>query len=181
MEGVEFFVINGQTFYSKGGITETLTEQDREAVSFMLDRIATFFPDAYSNLQEWAKASIHNRRYYEFRMVDRFIRCNFGEADFQRPDIENGLFNFEEVKCPLRNICEYEGHICKPRLKASLTQEEQRVVSLYVRGYQYEEMASELGKSESTCKKQILSACRRLKLPHPRRLFRIFGLYNITM
>ena len=181
MERVEFYVINGVTFYSMNGVTETLTEHDRDAVTFLLDKIRTFFPEAYKELSEWADASRLNVPFFEFRMVDRFIRCNFGEADFQRPDIENGMFNFEEVKCPLRNICEHEGKICKPRLKADLTQEEQRVVSLYIRGYQYEEMANELGKSESTCKKQILSACRRLKIPHPRRLFRIFGLYNITI
>lgn len=181
MEKVEFFIINGQTCYSRDGVTEPLTETDREAVEFMIDKISTFFPDAFKRLSQLAEKSKPNRWAYEFKIVDRFIRCNFGEADFQRSDIENGMFNFEEVKCPLRHICEHEGVICKPRLKAELTQEEQRVVSLYVRGYQYEEMANELGKSESTCKKQILSACRRLKIPHPRRLFRIFGLYYITI
>ena len=88
------------------------------------------------------------------------------------------MFHFEEVKCPLRGICKDENLICKPKADLGLPAEEQRVVKLYAKGYLPGEIAENLGKSEKTCKEQIRSACRRLKLPHPRWLIRIFGFYT---
>lgn len=177
---VEFFNLDGQVFYRKNcGEAKLLTQSDREAVCFMLENMRRYFPEAVYRLEEWAAESRANRMFYEFRIVDRFIRCNFGEADNLTPDVERGVFHFEEVKCPLRKICKDEGVICKPKLNSELSAEERKVVKLYAKGYLPGEIAEELGKAEKTCKQQIWSACRRLKLPHPRWLIRIFNSYTL--
>lgn len=177
---VEFFNLDGQVFYRKNnGEAKLLTQSDREAVCFMLENMRRYFPEAVYRLEEWASESRANRMFYEFRIVDRFIRCNFGEADNLTPDVDRGVFHFEEVKCPLRKICRDEGVICKPKLNSELSAEERKVVKLYAKGYLPGEIAEELGKAEKTCKQQIWSACRRLKLPHPRWLIRIFNSYTL--
>lgn len=177
---VEFFNLDGQVFYRKNnGEAKLLTQSDREAVCFMLENMRRYFPEAVYRLEEWAAESRANRMFYEFRIVDRFIRCNFGEADNLTPDVDRGVFHFEEVKCPLRKICRDEGVICKPKLNSELSAEERKVVKLYAKGYLPGEIAEELGKAEKTCKQQIWSACRRLKLPHPRWLIRIFNSYTL--
>lgn len=180
MEAVEFYIIGGQTCIRRAGKGSKLTPRDRDAIEFMMENIGKYFPDAMADLRKWASESEPNRHYFEYRIVDRFIRCNFGEADFLRPDIDDlGMFHLEEVKCPLRGICEHEGVICKPKVRLDLPEEEGRVVKLYAAGLLPKEIASKLGKAESTCKRQIWSACRRLKLPHPRWLIRLFSVYAI--
>lgn len=181
MEAVEFYIINGVTCISRGGVSRRMTPQDRDVIEFMLENIGKYFPDALKALRELASASEPNRPYFEYRIVDRFIRCNFGEADFLNPDVEMNMFHFEEVKCPLRGICEHEGVICKPVPRLDISREEARVVGLYVKGFLPGEIAEKLGKAEATCKQQIWHACKRLKLPHPRWLFRLFSFYNIAM
>lgn len=179
MEKLEFFLINGQTCIRReDGSSKPLTTDDRDAIDFMLENIKRYFPDAFDRLGEWAADSARNIPYYRFRMVDRFVRCNFGEADFLYCDVEDNMFHFEEVKCPLRRICKDEGVICKPKANLGLPAEEQKVVSLYSKGYLPGEIAERLGKAEKTCKEQIRSACKRLKIPHARWLIRLFNAYT---
>lgn len=180
MEAVEFFVIGGQSCIRRNGVSRPLTPKDRDCVEFMMENIQKVFPAAMSALKSWASDSEPNRHYYEWRIVDRFIRCNFGEADFLYSDIDDmGMFHLEEVKCPLRGICGHEGLICKPKARVGLSEEETKVAGLYARGLLPGEIASKLGKAEATCKRQLWSACKRLKLPHPRWLIRLFSVYNL--
>ena len=181
MEGVEFYIINSQTCISRDGVSQPLTQADRDVIEFMMEQLTKYYPYAVARLRDWASESEKNKWFYEFRIVDRFIRCNFGEADFLRPDVDDlGMFQFEEVKCPLRGICEDEGVICKPEMYTGLTPEEQRVAKLYAKGMLPGEIAKRLGKAEKTCKVQLWKACRRLHLPHPRWLIRLFSIYNIV-
>ncbi len=179
MEAVEFFVIDGKTCICRNGVSEPLKPSDRDAVSFMYEQISKYFPQAFDRLKAIAEKSKYDRRYYEYRIVDRFVRCNFGDADFLHPDVEMNMFHFEEVKCPLRGICKDEGVICKPKINLGLSEEERKVVSLYAKGLLPNEIAEKLGKAEMTCKHQISSACKRLKLPGPRWLIRLFSVYEI--
>lgn len=181
MESVEFYIIGGQTCIRRSdGAGKPLIPQDRDAIGFMLENMRKYFPQAVARLEEWASASQPNKLYFEYRIVDRFIRCNFGDADFLHSDVDDyGMFHFEEVKCPLRGICKDEGVVCKPKAQVILPEEEQKVVSLYARGFLPGEIAERLGKAESTCKQQIRNACRRLHLPHPRWLIRLFSIYPL--
>jgi DNA-binding CsgD family transcriptional regulator len=181
MEKVEFFVIGRQTCIQRNGVSKPLTPSDRDAVEFMLERMQECFPAAMARLQEWAEESKPNRRFFEFRIVDRFIRCNFGEADFLYSDIEDGMFHFEEVKCPLRGICKDENVVCKPKFSMPVPKEESRAALLYSRGLTANEIAKVLGKGVKTVKNQLGNAARRLGLSRTRDLIKIFSVYNITM
>lgn len=139
------------------------------------------FPDAVKRLETWAAESVKNKRFFEYRMVDRFIRCNFGEADFLYSDVENGMFHFEEVRCPLRGICKDENVICKPKFNIPLSREESKAAILYSRGLGVNDIALRLKKSVKTIKNQLDTARKRLHLDRTRDLIKIFSVYNITL
>ena len=181
MEAVEFFIIGGQTCIRRGGVSKPLTPSDRDEVEWMLGQIRHLFPEASGRLEEWAGGSKPNSRFFEYRMVDRFIRCNFGEADFLYSDVENGMFHFEEVKCPLRGICKDENVVCKPKFRISLPEEEGKAAALYSKGMTAHEIARVMKKSAKTIKNQLDNVRKRLHLDRTRDLIKIFSIYNITL
>ncbi len=181
MEAVEFFIINGQTCIRRNGISKPLTPKDRDAIEFMLEQMERCFPDTVKRLRDWAADSAANKRFFEYRMVDRFIRCNFGEADFLYPDVENGMFHLEEVKCPLRGICKDENLICKPKIQLPVGREEGRAAMLYSKGLTACEIAAVMKKSVKTIKNQLDNVRKRLHLDRTRDLIKIFSIYNITL
>ena len=181
MEAVEFFIIGGQTCIRRNGVSKPLTPSNHEEVEWMLKQKRYLFPEATERLEEWAEDSKPNKRFYEYRMVDRFIRCNFGEADFLYSDVENGMFHFEEVKCPLRGICKDENVVCKAKFKMPVSKEESRAAVLYSKGLTANEIAKVLGKGVKTVKNQLNNAAKRLGLNRTRDLIKIFSVYNITI
>lgn len=181
MEAVEFYIIGGQTCIRRGGVSRPLAPTDRTEIEWMLAKMRSCFPDAVERLEAWASESAKNKRYYEYRMVDRFIRCNFGEADFLYSDVEDGMFHFEEVKCPLRGICKDEGVVCKPKFKVPLSPEEGKAAALYSKGLDAHEIARMMKKSAKTIKNQLDNARKRLHLNRTRDLIKVFSAYNIMM
>ncbi|MBV3849537.1 helix-turn-helix transcriptional regulator [Phocaeicola vulgatus] len=128
-----------------------LDENNRPTIECMLSVIRDRYPKAHTRLMQIYSSSTMNRWYYEFRVVHRFIRCNFGEYDQHNLDINrDGLFVFEEVKCPLRGECEHEGVICRPELNTSLTEREMEVFRLIASNYQTDDIAAELHISPCT-------------------------------
>ena len=86
-----------------------LEESDTELINELLDIIRDRFPLSYKRLSENYTRSEKNIAHYNFRMVKRFLRCNMGEYDQNHLDIDqNGIFHFEEVRCPLRGECRDE-------------------------------------------------------------------------
>ena len=57
-----------------------LKEADRPTIEHMLAVIRDRYPKAHARLMQLYSASTMNRWHYEFRVVHRFIRCNFGEG-----------------------------------------------------------------------------------------------------
>lgn len=126
-------------------------EQDRELIEEMLAIIHDRYPQAHKSLMELYSKSSMNRYYYEFRVVHRFIRCNFGEFDQLNYDINAlGQFNFEEVKCPLRGECALEGIVCKPDIELNLTEREMDVFRLIAANMKTEDIAAKLFLSKFT-------------------------------
>ncbi|WP_278706954.1 response regulator transcription factor [Bacteroides congonensis] len=122
-----------------------LSENNRPTIEYMLSIIRDRYPKAHARLMKLYSASTMNRWHYEFRVVHRFIRCNFGEYDQYNLDInKDGQFVFEEVKCPLRGECEHEGVICRPELDTALSDREMEVFRLIVSNYQTDEIAADL-------------------------------------
>ena len=181
MEAIEFYLWDGEVRYRVNGQEQILKQSDRKIVEFVLDTLQKFFPDALQALSEDCEASRMNKRYFDFRRVELFIRCNFSEHDTLNFDIDHGVLHFEDVKCPRRGICKHEGIICRPKFRVSVPAEEGKVAALYSRGLTADEIARVLSKSIKTVKNQLGSAAKRLGLSRTRDLIKIFSLYNITL
>lgn len=128
-----------------------LKETERPTIEYMLAIIRYRYPKAHARLMQIYSCSTVNRWHYEFRVVHRFIRCNFGEYDQYNLDIDrDGQLIFEEVKCPLRGECEHEGVICRPELDTALTDREMDVFRLIASNIQTDDIATELHISPCT-------------------------------
>lgn len=128
-----------------------LNEKSREIIEYFLTMLIDFYPEAYAALMELYSKSNRNKLYFEFRVVRRFIRCNFGEYDYCQYDVdEYGRLRFEEVRCPLRGECQHEGVICKPKFSTNITEREMEVYRLIVQGYDANAIAKELFISPTT-------------------------------
>ena len=158
---VELMMITNIEFYNTpegdvmmkefGQPAVALKDTDRLTIEHMLAIIRDRYPKAHARLMELYSSSTMNRWHYEFQVVHRFIRCNFGEYDQYNLDInKDGLFVFEEVKCPLRGECEHEGVICRPELDTALTDREMDVFRLIAENYQTDDIAAELHISPHT-------------------------------
>lgn len=178
MEAIEFYLWEGEVRYRVNGQERRLAQGDREIIEFVLDTLSRYFPEALAVLNEECAASEVNRRYFDFRRVDLFIRCNFAEHDTLSFDIDRGMLHFEDVKCPIRGICKHEGKICKPRFHMPVPREEGKVAVLYSRGLTVDEIAETLRKSIKTVKNQLSSITKRLHLSRTRDLIKIFSIYN---
>ena len=140
-----------------------LKETDTKLIAAMLTAIQELYPAAFAALAEIYSRSELNKNYYQFKMVHRFIRCNFGEYDALSLDV-NGGFRFEDVRCPLRGECLFEGVICRPVLDTKLSSREEQVARLLAQGYKFEDIGKELHISPFTVKRHITNIKTRLKL-----------------
>ena len=155
LNNIEFFKTpDGDVMYKRqGGAVRELTENDRELVSDLLSLIRIRYPEAFNALSDIYSRSEQNRAWYEFRMVSRFIRCNLGDYDTNSIDIdEDGLFHFEQMKCPLMGAgdCQWEGVICHPKLSTGLTTRELELLPYFADGLQSQEIADRLCISKNT-------------------------------
>lgn len=140
-------------------------ESNREMVSQLLTLIRDRYPKAHDALMKLYSASSQNRRYYEFRVVSRFIRCNSGNYDQQTLDLDSyGRFRFEEVRCPLRGECLLEGVVCKPQLDTRLSEREMEVLRLIAENMQADEIADVLHLSPCTINRHRENIKAKLKL-----------------
>lgn len=173
MEAVEFRVSpDGQVYYKLAGRQERrLTKFCDGIISELLGMVRSRFPAAYARLATLYPTSCYDQ-------VQRFIRCNFGEHDLLTQDIESGLLNFEEVRCPLRGMCRDEGIVCKPKSLLGLSKEEQRVAELYKNGYTMGEIADLLDKAPSTVRVQLASIKNKLQLRNCREIIKVLRLGN---
>ncbi len=152
-----------------------LTESDTTIIADILTMIQELYPAAFAALSELYSRSERNKNYYHFRMVHRFIRCNFGEYDALSMDVNaSGHLRFEDVRCPLRGECPYECIICKPMLDTKLSEREQQVANLIGEGYTTEEIGKELHISPNTVKRHIANIKTRLKLTHTHQIITNF-------
>lgn len=128
-----------------------LNIDDVAVVQELLDLIRNRYPKAFEALCKIYTKSELNRSLYEYRIVSRFVRCNFGEYDMNSTDIDaDGFFRFEEVNCPLRGECKYEGCICKPEIDTHLTSREHEVLQHIAAGHDSNTIAEELNISPAT-------------------------------
>lgn len=173
---IEFFAIGSDIYYRAPEGVRQLDEKDT-IIRDLADFIRTFYPLAYSALSDEYRAATLNPDYHQFRIVTRFIKCNFSLLD-SIPDITaDGKCNFEDVPCPLRGECRHEGIICRPTFSQKMTDAEQRVMVLWYRGLSQEEISKLLYLSPFTVQNHIKHAYSRLGV-HSRAEFAKFAAEN---
>ena len=142
----------------------------------MMVLIRDFYPGAFKALSELYSKSERNRDYFEFRIVHRFIRCNFGEFDALSFDIgADGGFNVEDVRCPLRGECLLEGVICKPQMQTKLTERESDVAVRLSKGMSKQDIAEDLSISIYTVARHIANIKLRMNFKHT---YQIIAYFN---
>ena len=163
IDNTEFYIYEGDLWYiNNDGISERLCENS-PMIALILDKVQRFYPDAYKALCNEYKNSSLNVPYYQYLIVRRFCKCNFGLLDSSRKDINNsGDFSFEKVACPLRGECKYDGIICCPKFCTEITTAENRVMELIYKGMSVDEISETLYLSQSTVKNHYKSVYKKL-------------------
>lgn len=184
MEAIEFRVSpDGQVYFKEGKKPEKrLTRFEKVVCTRLLGLIHDRFPGAWSRLKLLYPPKSRNSAHQDqaaFSMVERFVRCNFGEHDLLTADVEHDIMNFEEVRCPLRGMCRDEGVICKPQNLVKLSPAEKEVVKLYLHGYTFDEIARQLGKSPQTVKVQLHRIKDKLGARNCREIIKVMRMHNI--
>ena len=184
MENIEFRVSpDGKVFFKENGEEEKrLTRFNKNLCVQVLGMISERFPGAWSRLRLIYKPKSKTHAEQDkaaFKIVERFIRCNFGEHDLLTPDIEDHILHFEEVRCPLRGLCPDENIICKPQSLVKLSPAEKEVVKLYLWGETFDEIARRLGKAPSTVKVQLHNIKRKLGAKNCREIIKVMRIHNI--
>lgn len=150
---MEFVTSGEDVWYQTSGGIRPLRE-DSDIIPVIIDRIKDLYPRAYEKLSECYANSSLNVSYFNFLVVRRFCKCNFGALDHTKVDVGE-TFNFERIPCPLRGECRYEGVICMPKLETCLSEAEKRVMRLVCEGKNNAEIAEELYLSPNTVKRHI--------------------------
>ena len=183
LDKVEFFSYEHEIWYRlSDGSTHQLCESDYGMISVIHQLIEEFYPSAFKALCHEYRACLQNVLYSRFRIVARFIRCNFSALD-NVPDMINGMFStFEYVPCPLRGECRYERVICHPEFNHKLSDAEKRVMALWYSGSSEDTIASHLCISRHTVHNHVRNSYLKLGV-HSRaefvRIADINGFFNV--
>lgn len=169
LRNTEFYATSKGRIMIEDGILplREYEQSDKDFTAEMLEKIKEFYPEAFAALCESFTPSRLNKDFYEYRMVHRFIRCNFSEYDIT-PDVDNnGVFRFEFVKCPQRGDmgeCKHCGIICNPKFNSKLSEREEEVMKRFYYSERVQDIADALCISIETVKKHKRNALLRLKL-----------------
>lgn len=139
-----------------------LSENDREFIISMIAKIQEFYPKAYKRLSELYARCSANLPYFQYKIVWRFCKCNFGNIDNINDLSKSGKFNFEHIACPLRGECICEGIICHPEFNSKISDSEMRVLKMVYDGDDVEHIAEQLCLSTYTVKNHIRNAYNRI-------------------
>jgi len=164
MVGAEFYIFDNELWCkSDDGRNFIVDETCTEVISYIINNVRARYPEAYKALSKHYQKSSISASYYQYLMARRFCKCNFGSLDATSEDVRNdGVFNFENVQCPMRGECPLEGVVCNPVFDAHLLKSEMRVMKLWYEGRTKEEIAEELFISPGTVKNHIKSAYLKL-------------------
>jgi len=162
---LEFFTFDSEVWFRRAdGHTAQLTPADTELVSRIAAFIETFYTKAYNALAKFYEASRPNKSYFLYRIVRRFVRCNFSALD-DIPDIDaDNRCHFEYVACPIRGECPLERVVCHPEFSHHLTPAEVKVCRLWYAGLTVDEIAVQLILSSNTIHNHIRNAYNRLNV-----------------
>lgn len=118
--------------------------------------------------------------YYQYLIVRRFCKCNFGNLDDTKADVgKSEPFCFEKVPCPLRGECKYDGVICSPKFNSSLSEQELRVMELIYNGATNDDVGEKLYISPHTVKNHVKSVYRKLGIHEKSEFIRYANKNNL--
>ena len=177
---LEFYLYEGELWCKDNQGHNTLIDSSKgELIDDILSLIKDKFPDAYKALQECYKDSAPNRIYYKYVMVKRFLKCNFGQLDSTYYDIDNPKINFERVDCPLRLECKYDGIICSPLFKTSLSAQEMKIGKYWYDGLTKSEIAGMMYLSPETVNNHIRNIYYKLDVHEKAEFVKYVEEHNI--
>lgn len=162
MRTAEFYIYNNELWCMTESTNRVVTEKDTDIIAPMIERIREHYPEAYKALERTYANSRMNVPYFQYKIVNRFCRCNFGELDSTKSDISGEDFNFEKVSCPMRGECALEGIVCMPRFNSTISDGEMRVMRLVYQGLDITAIADQLYLSPNTIKNHIKSVYKKL-------------------
>lgn len=140
------------------------TESDVELTNAMWNRIEAFYSAAAIALRKEYARYAGNIINYRYRMVHRFIRCNFKEYNRILDIDHNGFFHFEDVKCPLVGECLLWGIVCNPQFETALSSREMDVMKFFYEGYKAAEIAEMLSISIRTVETHKSNVFKKVKV-----------------
>lgn len=162
MKNIEFYrTPTGGVMITDDAGTREMKEGDRNFISEMMKKIGEFYPESLSALTKTYECKRFNVPHFEYCIVSRFIRCNWGRFDSIVDIDQFGYFNFEEVECPLRGECKVEGIICRPKFNSKLSDRELEVMKCYYENRTTEQIADRLCISVETVRTHRRNAYRR--------------------
>lgn len=179
LTNIEFFTHEEEVWFRESDNCVRLSESNTDIIDGMIDIISSFYPKAYDALCKVYNGAALNKRYYRFRIVSRFIRCNFAQLD-NTPDLSReGRCVFEYVPCPLRGECPLDHVVCRPEFNHKLSAAELPVMHLWFEGYDKEEIANKLFLSQHTVNNHIRHAYQRLAVHNRAEFVRYATLNNL--
>ena len=129
MNNTEFYVTPaGDIMLHADDSTRQLKVSDRKFISSLYKTIEEFYPESLKALSKVFEKLRPLPAIFEFNVVRRFIKCNWGKFDSVIDIDQFGNLNFEEVECPLRGECSLEGIICKPKFNCKLSDREMEIM-----------------------------------------------------
>ena len=149
------------------------TKEMRDLTDYMMGIIERQYPEAAEALGQLYRESEANKRYFDYRRVHRFIRCNFGKFDGLTYDVDGMVLHLEEVSCPIRRECPMAGIVCKPK-PFGLTPREAEVAKMISTGCTYEEISEALGIKPSTINNFLQKVKEKLHLGSSKDICKLF-------
>lgn len=177
MKKVEIYQYESELWINTDGKQERL-EEGSAYVDKIYSELSVNYPKALDCLMGMYKEAANNQSYYRFLIVRRFCKCNFAMLD-NKLDIDNGVFNFEHISCPLRGECKGENVVCHPEFNTAISVSERRVLEMLYNGYKCEEIADKLYISVFTVRNHIKNAYRRLGVHSEAEFMRYAQTHNI--
>jgi DNA-binding CsgD family transcriptional regulator len=160
----------------------TLTENDVELVNSYFDRIQNEFPDAYKSLDKLYHNFKPLQRRFRFKVVNRFLQCNFGRYDTAEYDIDkDNNWHFEKTDCPIRGDCPLENIVCFPKMKSCLSLREIEVINLAVEGHNSEEIAEILHISTHTVHNHVTNILDKMNVHSMKYVYKWYITNNKTL
>ena len=167
LKSIEFYNYGKQlvAHFKESDIHIKVAEHERDnIITPVITMMELDYPEALKALQCEYKKSANYRSYYEYRIVNRFLRCNCGEIDNKLDIDADGGFHFEYVACPLRGDCSLENVVCTPKYNTNISDSEMRVMELLFLKKSREEIAEQLYLSLHTVNNHIRHVLKRLNL-----------------